>query len=187
MNAIARGSVRGAMSSALVCVWVLLGGLALSGCRGGPEMVSAPVTGYNHTSAAINRFAVNGASGPNLGPYLGGGAEVCCGVLPRTWSPRVKVVVEWQTDPDPHASATWTERQYSDAWRKRMREKKQNYLNHKAVVEVPKYGKKVCALQVHFLSCDQVKVSTTCFIPEHPNYPDKAYFEVKEADECPVS
>ncbi|EKM6333128.1 TPA: DUF3304 domain-containing protein [Pseudomonas aeruginosa] len=34
-------------------------------------MVSTPIGGYNHTSAAINRFSVNGAGGLNLGPFQG--------------------------------------------------------------------------------------------------------------------
>ncbi|TWC50961.1 uncharacterized protein DUF3304 [Pseudomonas sp. SJZ080] len=162
----------------------LTGLLVLSGCQAESKMLSAPITGYNHTSAAINRFTVNGAGGPNLGPQLGGGAEVCCGVLPRIWTPGLKAIVEWQTDPNPHASATWTERPYSDAWRKRMSEKKQKYSNHRSVVEIPQYGEQVCALQVHFLPCDQVRVSTTCLTPSNENYPDKAYFQVKEPASC---
>ncbi|MDG3790399.1 DUF3304 domain-containing protein [Pseudomonas aeruginosa] len=35
-------------------------------------MVSIPIGGYNHTSAAINKFSVNGAGGPNIGPFQGG-------------------------------------------------------------------------------------------------------------------
>ncbi|WP_265392655.1 DUF3304 domain-containing protein [Pseudomonas aeruginosa] len=46
-------------------------------------MVSTPIGGYNHTSAAINRFSVNGAGGLNLGPFQGGAGQVCCGVVPR--------------------------------------------------------------------------------------------------------
>lgn len=34
-------------------------------------MVSTPIGGYKHTSAAINRFSVNGAGGLNLGPFQG--------------------------------------------------------------------------------------------------------------------
>ncbi len=35
----------------------------LVACQAGPEVLSAPVMGYNHTSAAINEFTVNGAGG----------------------------------------------------------------------------------------------------------------------------
>ena len=47
----------------LLCISVLV----LIGCAPAkPKMLAAPVTGYNHTSAAINSFSVNGAGGPNL-------------------------------------------------------------------------------------------------------------------------
>ncbi|RFQ09360.1 DUF3304 domain-containing protein, partial [Pseudomonas sp. ATCC 13867] len=38
-----------------------------------PENLPTPIEGYNHTSAAINRFTVNGGGGPNIGPHQGGG------------------------------------------------------------------------------------------------------------------
>nr|WP_153677258.1 DUF3304 domain-containing protein [Pseudomonas aeruginosa] len=48
-----------------------LGFLFLQACQAGPDMVSTPIGGYNHTSVAINRFSVNGAGGLNLGPFQG--------------------------------------------------------------------------------------------------------------------
>src|SRR5690606_23041187 len=73
--------------------------LLVSGCMAKEsEMLGAPVEGYNHTSAAINRFTVNGAGGPNLGPYSGGGGQVCCGSVPRYWRPGLKAIVEWEKD-----------------------------------------------------------------------------------------
>ncbi|QQX62150.1 DUF3304 domain-containing protein [Pseudomonas chlororaphis subsp. aurantiaca] len=164
----------------------MLGTLMLSACQARQEMLSAPVAGYNHTSAAINRFSVNGASGPNLGAYEGGGAEVCCGVLPRHWRSGMKAVVEWQKDPHPYAYGEWKEKPFSDAWNDRMKEHKQHYSRHRAVVDIPQYGEAVCALQVHFLLCDQVRVSTTCYTPGNPKYPDQAYFETREATTCPA-
>ncbi|MHC8312040.1 DUF3304 domain-containing protein [Pseudomonas sp. GT1P32] len=165
--------------------WVLGGVVMLSGCSSAPsKMLAAPVTGYNHTSASINRFTVNGAGGPNIGPHHGGGSEVCCGALPRHWTPGLKAIVEWQKDPEPGSSSTWSERPYSDAWRKRMAEQRQKYSYHRAVVDIPQYGESVCALQVHFLPCDQVRVSTTCYTPSNPNYPDKTYFQVEELTSC---
>ena len=43
-----------------------------------------------------------------------------------------------------------------------------SYTRHKATVNVPRYDEKVCLLQVHFLPCDEVAVSTTCYGPNHP-------------------
>ncbi|HCF1493491.1 TPA: DUF3304 domain-containing protein, partial [Pseudomonas aeruginosa] len=71
----------------------------LVACQAGPEVLSAPVMGYNHTSAAINEFTVNGAGGPNLGPHQGGGGQVCCGVIPKYWVPGLEAIVEWEIDP----------------------------------------------------------------------------------------
>ncbi|MGC3710886.1 hypothetical protein ACPTKC_29970, partial [Pseudomonas aeruginosa] len=48
----------------------------LVACQAGPEVLSAPIMGYNHSPAAINEFTVNGAGGPILGPDLGGGGQV---------------------------------------------------------------------------------------------------------------
>ncbi|EQB8555865.1 DUF3304 domain-containing protein, partial [Pseudomonas aeruginosa] len=45
---------------------LLPGPLLAAGCQSGPDMLAAPVMGYNHTSAAINWFSVNGAGGPRL-------------------------------------------------------------------------------------------------------------------------
>ena len=59
-----------AMSSRLVRGWVLMALVGLNGCYAGPEMVSAPVTGYNHTSAEIMRFTINGAGGPGFHQML---------------------------------------------------------------------------------------------------------------------
>ena len=50
---------------------LLIGFLFLLACQAGSDMVSTPIGGYNHTSAAINRFSVNGAGGLNLGPFQG--------------------------------------------------------------------------------------------------------------------
>ncbi|POA83156.1 hypothetical protein C1883_26785, partial [Pseudomonas protegens] len=54
----------GLLNVVRVCLLVA-GVLTASACQSESKMLSAPVTGYNHTSAAINRFSVNGAGGPN--------------------------------------------------------------------------------------------------------------------------
>ncbi|RFQ07944.1 DUF3304 domain-containing protein, partial [Pseudomonas sp. ATCC 13867] len=42
-------------------------------CSAAPsENLPTPIEGYNHTSAAINRFTVNGAGGLQLWPAPGG-------------------------------------------------------------------------------------------------------------------
>lgn len=156
--------------------------LCISACNAGPEMVSAPITGYNHTSAEIIRFSINGAGGPRIPPNAGGGAEVCCGVLPLQWNPGVRAIIEWDKDPNPYGPIKRD--QYGQILKEALVRHSADYSHHTATVEIPKYAEQLCALQVHFLPCDQVKVSTTCFTPENPNYPDKAYFKVKEPATC---
>lgn len=162
-----------------------MGLLGLSGCHTGPEMVSAPVEGYNHTSANINRFTVNGAGGPNIGPFEGGGKQVCCSALPAKWNPSLRAVIEWETDPNA-SSENKLPPLGTDEFRAAYKKYAAHYVQHKVVVEIPRFTEKICSLKVHFLPCDQVRVSTTCFTPAHPDYPDKAYFKAKESTICSV-
>lgn len=164
----------------LLCASVLV----LAGCAPAkPQMLAAPVMGYNHTSAAINSFSVNGAGGAGIGPHQGGGKQSCCGVLPAQWRPGLTAVVEWEKDPNPRVN--WPEPLFSDAWRKRMEEHERHYTHHRAEVMIPHYEKS-CGYQVHFLPCDQVQVNTTCFTPQHPDYPYTELFQLKEPKECPA-
>ncbi len=163
---------------------LLAGTLLLGGCSVlESEMLPAPVEGYNHTSAAINHFTVNGAGGPNLGPHTGGGSQVCCGALPRHWRPGLRAIVEWEKDPDPFGPVKRDRHGQLDP--EDYKRHAANYTRHSATVGIPPYDEHVCALQVHFLPCDQVRVSTTCFGPAHPDYPDKAYFNAQEPTACP--
>nr|WP_325169926.1 DUF3304 domain-containing protein [Pseudomonas sp. Au-Pse12] len=157
--------------------------LLVTACQSQSTMLSAPVTGYNHTSAAINRFSVNGAGGGNIGPHQGGGSQVCCGVVPRHWVPGLKAIVEWEKDPNPYSSSTWTERPYSDAWTKRMKAQKQEYSRHKVTVEIPRYSV-AGTLKVHFLPCNQVRVSADNIKVKDPRYPYSYPMEMEEPEIC---
>ncbi|MBK5549039.1 DUF3304 domain-containing protein [Pseudomonas sp. TH03] len=165
-------------------MFLLVGAVSLSACQAGQEIVSAPVEGYNHTSANINSFTINGAGGPNIGPYEGGGKQVCCSALPAKWNPGLKAVIEWETDPNANSKNNLPPLG-TDEFRTAYKKYASNYVQHREIVDIPRYAEKVCSLKVHFLPCDQVRVSTTCFTPSHPNYPDKAYFQMKEPAVCP--
>lgn len=158
--------------------------LTASACQSESKMLSAPVTGYNHTSAAINRFSVNGAGGGNVGPHQGGGSQVCCGVVPRHWVPGLRAIVEWEKDPDPYSYGKWPERPYSDAWNKRMAREKQRYSRHKAIVDIPRYSV-AGTLKVHFLPCDQVRVSADNIKVVDPRYPYNYPMIMDEPKACP--
>ncbi|AGI23077.1 hypothetical protein H681_05985 [Pseudomonas sp. ATCC 13867] len=156
----------------------------ISGCSAAPpENLPTPIEGYNHTSAAINRFTVNGGGGPNIGPHQGGGKQNCCVSLPMKWRPGLRAVVEWEKDPDPFASQYWPQPRYSDAWSKAAAEHETHYTHHRAVVELPPYDK-VGAVVVHFLPCDQVKVIASIYVYGHPQYAIKEPLNMEEPKTC---
>lgn len=171
--------------SALVhSVLLIIGLLQVSACQAEPTMLSAPITAYNHTSANINNFSVNGAGGGNAGPHQAGGSEVCCGMVPKEWVPGLRAIVVWEKDPAPYAYGKWTERPYSDEWRKRMQEHKKQYSRHTMTVEIPKYDQPG-SLKVHFLPCDQVRVSAAGVTPGYPGYPYNYPMNMLEPKTCP--
>ena len=162
---------------------LIFGLMNLAACQAQSEMLGTPISGYNHTSSNINRFTVNGGGGPNIGPHQGGlNSQTCCTTLPRTWTPGLKAVVEWESDPAPRAAIKrdMYGQIESDAYTRHAA----NYTHHKEIVDVPSYGEKFCAIQVHFLACDKIRVSTTCFTPDHPKYPDHDYFQLKGVTIC---
>ena len=165
----------------LVCV----SGLALQGCtEPKPKMLGAPIEGYSHTSAAINRFSVNGNGGPNLSPYGYNGGQMCCVALPVKWRPDLTVVVEWEKDPDPHAYGGWSEPLFSDGWSKRMEEHETHYTRHRVVAPVARY-EELGLVNVHFLPCNQVAVSAGATYPGRPDYPFHFPQKMEEPKTCP--
>ncbi|MBK0416934.1 DUF3304 domain-containing protein [Chromobacterium haemolyticum] len=146
------------------------------------EMVPAGVEGYNHTSAAINRFSVNRAGGPNVGPYQGGGKQSCCASLPRQWRPGLMATVEWEKDPNPNSPIKRDKNGQilpSEAIRIRS-----EFTQHRAVVEIPRYESSG-AIKVHFLPCDQVKVAANNITPGYPGYPYNFPARMQEPKTCP--
>ena len=152
------------MLDTMICrVFLLLAAsLLLQGCvESQPTMLGASISGVNHTSAAINHFSVNGGGGPNIGPYGGGpGSQMCCAMLPVQWREGLTVVVEWEKDPNVGASVNWPKPRYSEGWFAAAKKHQSKYTRHRAVVEVAPY-KKLGLVTVHFLPCDQVKVSAS--------------------------
>ena len=167
--------------------WILaITYLALQGCTPPkPVRLGAPIEGYSHTSAAINRFSVNGAGGPNISPYSGGGKQNCCASLPVKWHPGLTVVVEWVKDPDPHASANWPPLG-TDGYRAAYKLHAAKYTHHRAVVPVAPY-ERVGAIDVHFLPCNQVAVSAVAMLPGQPGYPFNFPQKMQEPATCPES
>lgn len=142
------------------------------------------IEAINHTHWAINDFSVNGQSGIDIiGPYQGGGGGCCFGVSGQ-WRPGMKVRVDWETGVGGTKGAPsfdkWKEYQ---AWQKKMDSQNRK---HSKLVAVPDYtGQKTCGITVHFLPCDQVKVTTSCATYGSPNYPFKEPLKMPEPKVCP--
>ncbi|WP_339492181.1 DUF3304 domain-containing protein [Pseudomonas sp. EA_15y_Pfl2_R67] len=153
-------------------------GLMLYGCSSADnEMAGGNIAAVNHTLNAINWLSVNGYRAH------GGGGYSCCVIMPTKWRPGLKTHIEWEVDPDPFADAPPLG---TDEFRTFMVKHKANYQRHSATVEIPEWpGKESCALKVHFLTCNQVKVTTACAVYGQPNYPINDPLEMKEPAVCP--
>ena len=163
---------------------ISISALLLQGCADSiPDRLGAPIEGYSHTSAAINRFSVNGNGGPNISPYSGGAKQNCCATLPVKWHPGLTVVVEWEKDPDPHASTHWPPLG-TDGYRAAYKLHAAKYTRHRAVVAVAPY-EELGAIDVHFLPCNQVAVSAVAALPGQPGYPFNFPQKMQEPATCP--
>jgi hypothetical protein len=162
---------------------VILTILIISGCSGAAndDYTAGDIRGINHTSNVINYVKVNGHGGPNISANgMGGG--YCCVMLPRKWTPDLKAHIEWETDPAPYAHLPPLG---TDEFREAYARHAANYQKHSAVVDIPRYGKSRCGITVHFLPCNQVKVTTVCDGYGTPNYPIKEPLNMKEPAQCP--
>ncbi len=140
--------------------------------------------GINHTHWAINRFSVDGNPAYDVvGPYQRGGGGWGYSA-PARWVPGMTVRVDWETgvayaDDNP-GFADWPK--YLE-WKKRLNAKKRQLSK---LVAVPDYtGQKVCGLTVHFLPCDELQVTTSCFAYGSPEYPIKTALQLPEPTSCP--
>jgi len=190
---------------------VLCGILLLAGC--GQQSAQAEYQGggggtieaINHTKWAINQFSVNGQSGLDvIGPYQGGGGGCCFGV-PKQWQPGMTVRVDWVTGvasasdvpeiPEPKRpnfngldakNAHLKAMQYFEERQKWFQKIKALSKTHLLTVPLPDYtGQKTCGITVHFLPCDQVKVTTSCADYGNPRHPIKEPLRMKEPKVCP--
>ncbi|HHT0199245.1 TPA: DUF3304 domain-containing protein [Klebsiella oxytoca] len=143
---------------------------------GKSSYVAANLLGYNHMAGTnINWFSVNGYRG-----HAGG--FTCCISLPEKWRPNMQVAVEREVDPDPFPKdiPRFSDPKYDEYIEKH----RANYRHYKAVATIPEYEDS-CGLQVHFLPCQQIKVTATCHGPTHPDHPIKEPFDLSEPAQCP--
>jgi hypothetical protein len=160
---------------------------ALCGLVGAVLVQSAQAStleAINHTHWAINRFSVDGRSGIDIvGPYQGGGGG-CCYVAPSRWQPGMTVRVDWQTGVAySYDNPGLADEAKYDAWLDKVDAQKRQ---HSKLVPIPDYtGQKVCGLTVHFLPCDELQVTTSCYAYGSPEYPIKTPLHLPEPQSCP--
>ncbi len=162
-----------------ICIrlFFLVLALLISGCSqaNNAEYSGANIAGINHTLQGINSFSVNGYGGGMTG-------NTCCVMLPDKWYPGMQAKIEWETDPKTAPPfpgyQDWDKYQ---VWEKQV---KSSFQQHSAVVDIPQYDH-ACAFAVHFLVCNQVKVTTSCSGYGQPNYPIKEPLNMKEPTTCP--
>jgi len=193
-------------SSALLAVVLLL-----SGCDKPVTTDSPPPGGggvieaINHTSWAINRFSVNGVNGLDaIGPYQGGGGGCCFGVQ-GPWKSTMTVQVDWETGvafasdvpemPKPKRpilsnldskTADLKAEEYSKKYHEWFDKIKAISKAHTRIVPLPDYtDQATCGITVHFMPCDQIKVTTSCADYGNPDYPIKEPVYMEKPSVCP--
>jgi len=160
--------------------WLLgLFGLALVGCSTADnDMAGGNIQAVNHTLNNINWLSVNGYRAD------GGGGRSCCIILPTKWRPGLKANIEWEVDPEPYAKIKRKTTGYGfdeDAWAAH----EAKFQRHNTILDIPEWsGTESCGLSVHFLTCNQVKVTTSCWGYGSPNNPIKEPLDMKEPAVC---
>jgi hypothetical protein len=157
---------------------------ALVGALLAQSALASTLEAINHTHWAINRFSVDGRSGIDIiGPYQGGGGG-CCYVAPSRWQPGMTVRVDWETGAGSSKGFPgFADEAKYDAWLDKIDAQKRQLSK---LVPVPDYtGQKVCGLTVHFLPCDELQVTTSCYAYGSPEYPIKTPLHLPEPQSCP--
>ena len=152
-------------------------GLTLFGCSTAEnEMAGGNIQAVNHTLKGINWVSVNGYRAD------GGGGRSCCIIMPTKWRPGLKANIEWEVDPDRFAKMpSVTSIEFREAYAKHSA----NYQHYSTIVDIPEWsGTESCDLKVHFLTCNQIKVTTSCWSPSSSNYPIKEPMAMKEPAVC---
>ncbi|CDF84357.1 hypothetical protein PKB_3010 [Pseudomonas knackmussii B13] len=153
-------------------------------CLFAAEAQAGTIYGVNHTHWAINHFSVDGHSAVDIiGPYQGGGGGWGYSP-PAQWRPGMTVRVDWE-----RGESSTKGFLAADDWQKYKEWEKKMMANNRQLtkdVAVPDYtGQKVCGITVHFLPCDQLQVTTSCYPYGAPEYPIKTPLHLPEPNACP--
>ncbi|WFL68514.1 DUF3304 domain-containing protein [Pantoea sp. X85] len=150
----------------------------LAGCdqSGANEYSGGNLGAINHVAGqSINWFKVNDYRVP------GTGGGYCCIMLPNKWRPNLSAHIEWEIDPNTNAHLPpLGTPAYNEAYALH----KAKYRQYSADVPISEYDG-ACGLTVHFLTCQQVKVTASCLSPSLPDYPIKEPIDMQEPATCP--
>jgi hypothetical protein len=167
--------------------------LLASGCTTPPapaqtRSTSGTIEAINHTHWAINWFIVDGRNAVDIiGPYQGGGGA-CCFSVPAQWRPGMTVRVDWETGASGVSDLAkefpgFADRHKYLAWVDQVNAQKRQ---HSQIVPIPDYSDQdACGITVHFLPCDQLKVTTSCLTFDNPQYPIRLPLQLPEPASCP--
>ncbi|WP_154649147.1 DUF3304 domain-containing protein, partial [Serratia marcescens] len=86
---------------------------------------------------------------------------------PAKWRPGMTVKIDWETGVGGSKGFPgFADREKFNKWKKEMQAQNKQ---HSTVVPVSDYtGQKTCGITVHFMPCDEVKVTTSCVSPGRP-------------------
>ncbi|WP_109391952.1 DUF3304 domain-containing protein [Proteus cibi] len=157
----------------------------LSGCANAsawgtkPEnsILGAGLQGYNHTQYSITAFSINEGYGS-----IGG--TVCCVMIPEKWRPNLIAHIQWEKL-DKSKISPAPDFDQVEAYNRWEKELDRYTTYHEAWVPIPQYDKEVCGVDVHFLPCDEVKITTSCYSYGDPEYPINEPHNLKEPAVCP--
>ncbi|MBI6232607.1 DUF3304 domain-containing protein [Proteus mirabilis] len=140
------------------------------------EYLPGSMSGINHVKGtSVNWFKVNGN-------YAQSANDTCCIMVPRKWTPNQTVLVEWEVDPDAYSSNKPS--LGSKEYKEYIKQHEANYRHYSKVVEIPQYDEP-CSMKVHFLPCQEVKISLSCYSPWLPEYPIQEPLGMEEPAICP--
>ncbi|EMB0751518.1 DUF3304 domain-containing protein [Providencia rettgeri] len=169
-------AIHGAITATLCTLVLLLSGCSLAASKNQP--MAAGLSGYNHTLGSITSFSVNGSR-------VSVGGVQCCVLLPAKWTPGLHARVKWESldksklSPMPKFSQV-------EAYKRWEAELDQYSTQHEVSVPIPEYdADTACSMKVHFLPCNQVKVTTSCQSYGSVGYPINEPMDMKEPAVCP--
>ncbi|WOO50938.1 DUF3304 domain-containing protein [Hafnia alvei] len=164
--------------ASLLIISFFLSGCANAGSWGAkPEnsILGAGLQGYNHTQFEISGFSINEGYGS-----IGG--TVCCVMIPEKWRPNLIAHIQWKkvdTTKFPPAP-DFDQVEAYNRWEKEL-DRYTTY--HEAWVPIPQYDEP-CSVKVHFLPCNEVKITTSCYSYHDPEYPITEPMKMKEPAVC---